>query len=329
MWKLNIIFINLMVKQLNEHRKIFSRIGFNYLALALIPILFQILLVNIISLWDATLIRDTNFQTVLSSLTNYILILPIFMYLMGKIKSSKIDKERLNLKKTIEYFCIALTLMWIGNLIGMVITTIIGNTLTNDVINPIEQLIQNSSIYVNLLVISILAPIFEELFFRKLLIDRTIKYGAKLSIFLSALIFALFHGNLSQFFYAFLLGGFFAFVYIKTGKIIYSISLHAFVNFFGSVASIFFSTSLNNIIQNINSANIGDITIVAAYSIILLFAWIVGLNSIFKKYNKIEFDDSEREVYLEKPIATSLLNVGMILFIAYHILRIVMTLKII
>lgn len=329
MWKLNIIFINLMVKQLNEHRKIFSRIGFNYLALALIPILFQILLVNIISLWDATLIRDTNFQTVLSSLTNYILILPIFMYLMGKIKSSKIDKERLNLKKTIEYFCIALTLMWIGNLIGMVITTIIGNTLTNDVINPIEQLIQNSSIYVNLLVISILAPIFEELFFRKLLIDRTIKYGAKLSIFLSALIFALFHGNLSQFFYAFLLGGFFAFVYIKTGKIIYSISLHAFVNFFGSVASIFFSTSLNNIIQNINSANIGDITIVAAYSIILLFAWIVGLNSIFKKYNKIEFDDSEREVYLEKPIATSLLNVGMILFIAYHILRIMMTLKII
>lgn len=329
MWKLNIIFINLMVKQLNEHRKIFSRIGFNYLALALIPILFQILLVNIISLWDATLIRDTNFQTILSSLTNYILILPIFMYLMGKIKSSKIDKERLNLKKTIEYFCIALTLMWIGNLIGMVITTIIGNTLTNDVINPIEQLIQNSSIYVNLLVISILAPIFEELFFRKLLIDRTIKYGAKLSIFLSALIFALFHGNLSQFFYAFLLGGFFAFVYIKTGKIIYSISLHAFVNFFGSVASIFFSTSLNNIIQNINSANIGDITIVAAYSIILLFAWIVGLNSIFKKYNKIEFDDSEREVYLEKPIATSLLNVGMILFIAYHILRIVMTLKII
>ena len=317
------------MEKLDENRKIFSRIGFNYLALALIPILFQILLVNIIALWDVTLIRNTNIQTVLSSLTNYLLILPIFMYLMGKIESTPINKKNLSLKTTIEYFCIALTLMWIGNMIGLIITTIIGNTLTNDVINPIEQIIQNSSIYVNLLVISILAPIFEELFFRKLLIDRTIKYGAKLSIFLSALIFALFHGNLSQFFYAFLLGGFFAFVYIKTGKIIYSISLHAFVNFFGSVASIFFSTSLSNITQNINSANIGDIGIVATYLIILLFAWIVGLNAIFTKYNKVEINESKREIYLEKPIVTSLLNIGMILFIVYHIFRIVMTLKII
>jgi len=317
------------VKKLDENKRIFSRIGFNYLALALIPVLFQILLVNVIALWDVTLIRNTNIQTVLSSLTNYILILPIFMYLMGKIESSTLKKEKINLKSKIEYFCIALTLMWIGNMIGMVITTIIGNTLTNDVINPIEQLIQNSSIYVNLIIISILAPIFEELFFRKLLIDRTIKYGLKLSIFLSALIFALFHGNLSQFFYAFLLGGFFAYVYIKTGKIIYSITLHAFVNFFGSVASIFFSTSLTNITQNMNSVNIGDITIVASYLIILLFSWIIGLNAIFKKYNKIELDESAREIYLEKPIVTSILNVGMILFIAYHICRILMTLKII
>lgn len=317
------------MKKLDENKRIFSRIGFNYLALALIPVLFQILLVNVIALWDVTLIRNTNIQTVLSSLTNYILILPIFMYLMGKIESSTLKKEKINLKSKIEYFCIALTLMWIGNMIGMVITTIIGNTLTNDVINPIEQLIQNSSIYVNLIIISILAPIFEELFFRKLLIDRTIKYGLKLSIFLSALIFALFHGNLSQFFYAFLLGGFFAYVYIKTGKIIYSITLHAFVNFFGSVASIFFSTSLTNITQNMNSVNIGDITIVASYLIILLFSWIIGLNAIFKKYNKIELDESAREIYLEKPIVTSILNVGMILFIAYHICRILMTLKII
>ena len=317
------------MKKLDENKRIFSRIGFNYLALALIPVLFQILLVNVIALWDVTLIRNTNIQTVLSSLTNYILILPIFMYLMGKIESSTLKKEKINLKSKIEYFCIALTLMWIGNMIGMVITTIIGNTLTNDVFNPIEQLIQNSSIYVNLIIISILAPIFEELFFRKLLIDRTIKYGPKLSIFLSALIFALFHGNLSQFFYAFLLGGFFAYVYIKTGKIIYSITLHAFVNFFGSVASIFFSTSLTNITQNMNSVNIGDITIVASYLIILLFSWIIGLNAIFKKYNKIELDESAREIYLEKPIVTSILNVGMILFIAYHICRILITLKII
>ena len=86
---------------------------------------------------------------------------------------------------------------------------------------------------------------------------------------------------------------------------------------------------MSNITQNINSANIGDIGIVATYLIILLFAWIVGLNAIFTKYNKVEINESKREIYLEKPIVTSLLNIGMIIFIAYHIFRIVMTLKII
>ena len=113
--------------------------------------------------------------------------------------------------------------MWIGNLVGLGITALIGNTMTSDITNPIEHMIQNTNIYVNLILTSLLAPIFEELFFRKLLIDRTVKYGAKLSILLSALLFALFHGNLSQFFYAFLIGAFFAYIYIKTGKIIYSI----------------------------------------------------------------------------------------------------------
>ena len=83
--------------------------------------------------------------------------------------------------------------------------------------------------------------------FRKFLIDKTIKYGAKVSIILSAVLFALFHGNLNQFFYAFLIGGFFAYVYIKTGKITYSIILHAVVNLMGSVFSIILANTINNI----------------------------------------------------------------------------------
>lgn len=60
----------------------------------------------------------------------------------------------------------------------------------------------------NLALISIIGPIFEEILFRKILIDKTIKYGARISIIISALLFGLFHGNVNQFFYAFLMGGF-------------------------------------------------------------------------------------------------------------------------
>jgi membrane protease YdiL (CAAX protease family) len=314
---------------LNEHKKIFSKIGFNYLLLALVPIIFQIILVNIISLWDVNLIKNLNNQTILSAVTNYILILPIFIYLMKKIESTDIIKRKIGIKKFFVYLCIALTLMWIGNMVGLIITTILGNTLTNEIVNPIEELIQNSSIYINLIIISIIAPIFEELFFRKLLIDRTIKYGATLSILLSAFIFALFHGNLNQFFYAFLLGAFFAYVYTKTGNIIYTIILHAFVNFYGSVASTIFNLARGNIEHGITMANIGDITIVALYMITLIIVWIVGLYAIFTNYKKIELNDEKREIYLEKPVQTVLLNVGMALFIIYHIFRILLSLNII
>lgn len=314
---------------MNEHKKIFSKIGFNYLVLALIPIIFQIILVNIIALWDISLIKNINNQTILSAITNYILILPVFLYLMKKIESTKISGAKIGIKKFLIYLCIALTLMWIGNIVGLIITTILGNTITNEIVNPIEELIQNSSIYINLIIISIIAPIFEELFFRKLLIDRTIKYGATLSILLSAFIFALFHGNLNQFFYAFLLGAFFAYVYTKTGKIIYTIILHAFVNFYGSVASTFFNLARENIVHGMTMANIGDIAIIGLYVLTLIIVWIVGLYAIFTNYKNIEVNDEEREIYLEKPVQTVLLNLGMILFIIYHIFRILISLNII
>lgn len=314
---------------MNEHKKIFSKIGLNYLLLALIPIVFQIIIVNIIALTGNTnIIHNINYQTIITSATNYILILPIFIYLMRKIESTHIDKENINIKTLLKYICIALTLMWIGNIIGQIITSLIGMSMAQEVVDPIESLINNSSIYINIIVISIMAPIFEELFFRKLLIDRTIKYGAKLSIILSALLFGLFHGNLSQFFYAFILGLFLAYVYIKTGKIIYTMILHAFVNFFGSVASLFLNSSVQNI-QQISMANIGDITIILVYASILLIAWIVGLYSIFKKYKKLELNDSYREVYLEKPVTTVILNVGMILFIIWHAYTILVSLNIV
>ena len=204
---------------MNEHKKLFSKIGFNYLLLALLPILFQIILVNIIALWDVNFIKNINNQTVISSLTNYIIILPVFIYLMNKIESTKITETKLGIKKFLIYLCIALTLMWIGNIIGLVITQILGNAITNEIVNPIEELIQNSSIYINLIII----------------------------------------------------------LYLTT----------------------------------------------------LVIVWSVGLYTIFTNYKNIEVNDEEREIYLEKPVKTVLLNLGMALFVIYHIFRILVSLSLI
>ena len=55
---------------------------------------------------------------------------------------------------------------------------------------------------------------------------------------MSGLMFGLFHGNLNQFVYAFVLGCFFAFLYVKTGKLKITIALHMIFNFMGGVVSI-------------------------------------------------------------------------------------------
>ena len=144
--------------------------------------------------------------------------------------------------------------MLIGNLIGIILTTIIGGAIQSEISNPVENLINSTNIWLNLALISIIGPIFEEILFRKILIDKTIKYGARISIIISALLFGLFHGNVNQFFYAFLMGGFFAYVYIKTGKIIYPIILHLIVNLMGSVISLKLIQSISNLYSgSINS----------------------------------------------------------------------------
>ena len=83
-----------------------------------------------------------------------------------------------------------------------------------------------SFVFLGVLVVGILAPIVEEIIFRKLLIDNMSKYGIVASVTISAFLFGLFHGNLAQFFYAWALGIIFGFVYVYTGKIIYTILLH-------------------------------------------------------------------------------------------------------
>lgn len=80
----------------------------------------------------------------------------------------------------------------------------------------------------------LIAPTAEELLFRKLLTERIVKYGELAAVLASGLFFGLFHGNLNQFSYAFLLGLFLGFIYVKTGKLRYTIGLHMAINFIGS-----------------------------------------------------------------------------------------------
>ena len=299
----------------NINRKFFSKIGLNYTFFGVFAIIMQIIIINIIGFTNPIILNDINLTSIIASVCNYILPLPIFLYLMNKLEKQEINSNKLTIKKFIVYIAISLTLMWIGNLIGLTITEILGNLIQSEIANPIVETIDSSSIYTNLLLMVIMAPIFEEIIFRKLLIDRTIKYGKGVSILLSALIFGLFHGNLNQFFYAFLIGGFFAYVYIKTGKIIYTILLHLTVNFFGSIISVIVGNSLNNM-NTMANLPIADAGILIIYFLVYVLIVIVGVIGLLKNYKKISL---LKDNLIKKPYTTSLINIGMICFYIYVI----------
>ena len=82
------------------------------------------------------------------------------------------------------------------------------------------------------------APVFEELIFRKLMLDRLAPYGEKTAIFFTALIFGMAHQNGMQFFLAFFIGLLFAVIYLHTGRIIYSMILHCIINSFATLSDI-------------------------------------------------------------------------------------------
>lgn len=79
------------------------------------------------------------------------------------------------------------------------------------------------------------APVFEELACRKVLLDRLHPYGEGFAAAASGLLFGILHGNSTQFFLAFLLGFLFAMVYLRTGKIIYTMLLHGIINLTATV----------------------------------------------------------------------------------------------
>ena len=80
------------------------------------------------------------------------------------------------------------------------------------------------------LVTVIVAPIFEELIFRKFVLDRVGHLGEGIAVLSSALIFGLAHQNAGQFFLAFFLGLLFAKIYLRTGRILYTMLLHFLIN---------------------------------------------------------------------------------------------------
>ncbi len=128
-------------------------------------------------------------------------------------------------------FPCAMALMIAGSLMGKLIGMLLGEGLS-DVVGGVVESVDP---WITLLCVVIIAPIVEELFFRKAMIDRLSAFHPMDAILFSALLFGLVHGNLTQFLYAFPLGILLGIIYYRTQNIRYTILLHVAVNTLGGL----------------------------------------------------------------------------------------------
>ena len=287
-----------------QNEKNFKTIGYSLFGMLLAVIVSQIFF----SLFLVTAFPGIEysiwFETLLISIPFYLVGVPVFLAIINKVPSQeKGPKKNLSFKQMIVLFFVSMGTTYVFNFVGNIINQIIEGIKGSEVINPLDTVIDLSNIVPLIIVVVILTPIIEEFVFRGVLLDKLRRFGDKTAIIFTALVFGLFHGNFSQFFYAFALGLIFAYITIKTNTIRYSIVLHMLVNLFGSVIMPMLVLG-------------GDGTLLVIAGILVLLFLIVGTVLFFKNLKKVRQDI--KESYGGEDLNTDKLynNRGMILFYA-------------
>jgi len=235
--------------RIQKDRKDISKIFF-CLTLALIIPYFFLMLVGFVVSWFPDFPRSL-LLIINDSYTVFVAVL--FSLFTRKITSrSPIALSDMKVSKFFLIVCASLPLMIAGALIGNVISTFFGNALDRDITNAIDTLAEDYPFGLVFVSVIIIAPVFEELMFRKLLIDKISRFGFSFSILVSGLVFGTFHGNFYQIFYGCFLGFLLAFVYCTYARVRYCIVLHSIINFIGFVCPLYIGEFLSssNLILN-------------------------------------------------------------------------------
>jgi len=306
-----------------EARTAFSRLGLAVFVMLVVTYGVQILAG--IALGRAS-VRNVVVLLLLSYVPMYCIAFPAGYLIMRSVPKYPLELRDMGAGRFFKVLAICFFLMYGGNLFGNLVNAVISDLLGISITDPVEALVMSDIPMPALFVLTVLlAPFFEELFFRKLLIDRMNVYGQGTAIIATAVMFGLFHGNLSQFFYAMALGLVFGYIYVKTGKMRYTVCLHMIVNFWGGIVSgsLVTDESVSALINGgygpEDAAEMfGMITPAVIffflYTIATLALAVAGLVLFFRYFKSVSLDAAGMQIPKGQAFGTVWMNAGMILF---------------
>ena len=280
-------------------KSVFSRVGLAAAVLGVVVNLVQMIIITIFNVVNPAFESNGWFRYLLIAVSFYLIGFPICCLILKSIPDGpKREEENLTFGGFIKFFLISYFIMVLLNLFTTGFLWIVGNFKEADVVNPLESVLSNSSIWATIIFAGILSPIIEEVLFRGVMLNKLRTYGDKIAIITTALLFGLFHENFSQFFYAVGLGMIFAYVTLKTGTIKYSIGLHIMINMMGSVIG-----------TKVLSSN----TATMIFGVVVWVFVIAGLILFIKDFKKTSLLPGEVTIEKGHILSETWLNVGMII----------------
>lgn len=304
-------FYNLQIEKM-QNKKAISKIGWALTALMIFSQIGGIIVSAVCKLFFKNFTQTSVYNFVVSTVPIYFIALPIFWLIIRKMPKESIgEKSELTINQFIKILVISFGTLYIFNFLGVGINSLISMLKGSEVVNPLSDLLSKVNAIEALIFAGILAPIMEEIIFRKILLSRLRRFGDFFSIFLSAIAFGMFHGNLSQFFYAFALGCIFAYTVVKTGTIKYSIMLHMSVNIFGSV-----------IVPQISLSN--NIILTSLMGLLVIFFIVKSIILIVDGKKSIVLEGNLMDLSKKQQIGFMFKNSGMIAYTILSILLVVL-----
>lgn len=240
-----------------QMRRVFSGIGLAFAAMLLISQLLSLLVNILVTQYAPQLLETGWYLWALSYAPLYLLAFPVFLLLMRRVPdTAKLEPSapaalpmaevpagaaapfrpviRLTVGNMLLLILISLGIVYPLNLLTTLLSQLVASLRGTGLVNPLAAIAANSNPWVNLVFVALVAPVMEEIIFRGMLYKKLIGYGGKTYLFFSAFLFMLYHLNLYQMPYAFILGLVFAGIMYYTRSLKYSIILHICINFIGS-----------------------------------------------------------------------------------------------
>lgn len=310
-------------------RKAFSRVGFAFFMMIVIYVATQNASAAVLK-WafpDGTHSSFLIYAAIL--LPMYLVATPVCIIFLRQVEPWPIKQKSITFGYFLGFLLMCVPILYAGRTIGSFVTELIADNTGYDSSESLNNLILGSDLLSNFVFLGLLTPIIEEILFRKLLMDRIVKYGEGIAVFTSALMFGLSHGNFTQFFFAFGVGLLFAYIYCRTGKIRYSIILHMIINTVNSVLLPYIISMIdwapvqrlirmkadNPNAEAITEEAMPGLLVLMLLAGVFLLLGIIGLVILIITRKRFVLEKAEYPIPEGRRFLTAWMNFGMLLFV--------------